>query len=93
MKPETKNHLRLTLKSDLNVGWPIPMDDGAGWSRLVGSSGGLLMRMATGGGARKPGGAEGGKAVTGPSGGNGWCAESAGRAKAAVGAVSALPPV
>lgn len=66
-----KNHLRLTLKSDLNVGWPIPMDDGAGWRRLVGISGGLLIRMATGGGGRNPGGAEGGKAVTGPSGGNG----------------------
>lgn len=67
------------------------MDDGAGWRRLVGISGGLLIRMATGGGGRKPGGAVGGRFVTGPSGGNGWWADSGGRAKlAAVAAMDLL---
>lgn len=78
------------MKSDLNVGWPMPIVDGACWSRFVGSSGGLLIRIATGGGGRNPGGADGGNDVAGASGGSGWWADSGGREKVAEGVESDL---
>lgn len=80
-KTKKQKYLKLTLNSDLNVGWAIPID-GDCCKRFGPISGGLFNRIGpSGGGGRKLGGAEGGNDVTVASGGIWWCTDNGGREK------------
>lgn len=66
-----KNHLKLTLNSDLNVGCPIPIDAGGCCKRFGPISGGLEVKRIgpTDGGGMKGGAVDGGNEVTFPASG------------------------